>query len=60
MLNFSFCTNSFRSVEVLGDHLSFDHNVFLPQRPLLLLIQVHIQLEKQEERNKQKQLDGMT
>lgn len=51
--NIYFCTNSFRSVEILGDHLSFDHNVFLPQRLLLLLIQIHIQLQRQEEdRNK--------
>lgn len=52
---FYFRTNGFRSVEVLGDHLSFDHNVFFPQRLLLLLIQVHIQLEIQEkDRSKQK------
>lgn len=25
-----FGTYSFRRVEVLGDHLSFDHNVFFP------------------------------
>lgn len=50
-----FCTNSFRSVEVLGDHLSFDHNVFFPQRLLLLLIQVHIHLEgKRTEKSKKK------
>lgn len=53
-----FCTNSFRSVEILGDHLSFDHNVFFPQRLLLLLIQVHIHLERKRTEKRKKKLAG--
>lgn len=53
--NIYFGTDSFRRVEVLGDHLSFDHNAFFPQRLLLLLVQVHIHLESQEEGGKEKQ-----
>ena len=37
-------THGLGGVQVLGHHLSLDDDILLPQRLLLLLVQVHVQL----------------